>query len=330
MWALGVGLMALGVLCGALALTRGGRWMPTLPTMQNSTTATMAVRVQNLSKHYGRTPALDSITFDVKPGEAIALWGENGAGKTTLIKAILGLIDFQGEVAVEGRLVKTLGKAARRSIGYVPQEAIFYDMSVQATLEFYARLKKVDFARIPPLLEKLGLTAHTRKSVLALSGGLKQRLALAIALLADPPVLLLDEPTANLDAKARRDYLALLVALRKEHKTLIFASHRVEEVEALASRVLVLDGGRLAETLTPSDVRLRLTPDVELTLWVPEHQRPHALTCLESNGLKAHLNGRGTVVVQVHTEKKLHPLTLLAEQGIDVLDFEMERGRLWN
>jgi ABC-type multidrug transport system ATPase subunit len=207
---------------------------------------------------------------------------------------------------------------------------VFYDLSVQATMEFYARLKHVAFNRIPLLLEKLGLTPHARKAVPALSGGLKQRLALAVALLADPPVLLLDEPTANLDARARRDYLALLTALRKENKTLIFASHRVEEVEALASRVLILEAGRVAEVLLPGDVRLRLTPDVELTLWVAEGQRATALACLTQNGLPAHLNGRGTVVVRVNTDQKLQPLTLLAEQAIEVLDFEMERGRLWN
>jgi ABC-type multidrug transport system ATPase subunit len=222
-------------------------------------------------------------------------------------------------------------------MGYVPQETVFYDLSVRATMEFYARLKHVAFERIPVLLDKLGLTAHARKPVPTLSGGLKQRLALALALLADPPVLVLDELTANLDAKARRDYLALLAALRKEGKTIIFASHRMEEVETLASRVLVLESGQIRKVLLPGDVRLRLAPDVELTLWVAEHQRPHALTCLESHGLKAHLNpvngicdGRGTVVVQVNSEHKLQPLALLAELGIEVLDFEMERGQLWN
>lgn len=288
------------------------------------------VKVEKLSKRYGPVTALDGITFTASAGEAIALWGENGAGKTTLIKAILGLIDVEGDITVGDQSVRRASKAARRSIGYVPQEAVFYDLSVQATMEFYARLKQVAFNRIPGLLEKLGLTAHARKAVPALSGGLKQRLALAIALLADPPVLLLDEPTANLDAKARRDYLSLLTTLRKENKTLIFASHRVEEVEALASRVLVLDAGRVAEVLLPGDVRLRLTPDVELTLWVAEGQRTNALDCLTQHGLPAHLNGRGTVVVRVTTDKKLQPLAWLAEQAIEVLDFEMERGRLWN
>lgn len=291
------------------------------------------LRVQNVVKRYGAAAALDGISFDVEPGQAVALWGANGAGKTTLLKATLGLIHFDGDISVQGHDIKRDGKAARRAIGYVPQEAVFYDMTVQATMEFYARLKgRIPPAqRIPVLLERLGLAEHARKPVPALSGGLKQRLALAVALLADPPVLLLDEPTANLDARARRDYLALLDKLRKQdHKTLLFASHRVDEVETLADRVLMLEEGRVVETLTPGDMRLRLAPDVELTLWVAESQRPRALACFEDHGLKAHVNGRGTVVVETDAAGKLQPLTLLAEQGIEVLDFEMERGRLRN
>ncbi len=306
-----------------------GDWIPPQPmtTLPNSHPV---LQVEALTKRYGALTILDAITLAVQPGEAVALWGVNGAGKTTLLKAVLGLIDFKGRVVVEGCDVVRAGKAARRFIGYVPQETAFYDMSVQATLAFYAQLKGVAPARIPTLVEQLGLAAHLRKPVPALSGGLKQRLALAVALLADPPLLLLDEPTANLDAVARREYLALLTGLHKQGKTLLFASHRVDEVEALADRVVVLEEGQVTDVLTPGEIRLRLAPHVELTLWVSDSQRTRALECVQALGLNAHLNGRGTVVVQVEAQHKLQPLKVLAEQGITVLDFEMERGRLWN
>jgi len=287
------------------------------------------VRVRNVGKRYGSVPALSGVSFEAHAGEALALWGANGAGKTTLIKAVLGLIDFDGKIEVEGHDVRRAGKSARRSIGYVPQEAIFYDLSVQATMEFYARLKGsrgVQLnapARIPVLLENLGLAGHARKPVPALSGGLKQRLALAIALLADPPVLLLDEPTASLDAKAQHDYLALLARLRsEERKTIIFASHRLEEVEALANRVVALEHGRLVEVLNPVDLLAKLMPEIQLTLYVPEAQRPDALARLAGAGMAAHLNGRGTVVVRVRAEDKMQPLQTLLDCGIPVTNFE--------
>ena len=288
-----------------------------------------SVRVQRVSKRFGKVAALMDISFEAHAGEALALWGANGAGKTTLLKAVLGLIDFDGKIDVEGHDVRRAGKTARRSIGYVPQEAIFYDLSVQATMEFYARLKGsrgVQLnapARIPVLLDNLGLAGHARKPVPALSGGLKQRLALAIALLADPPVLLLDEPTASLDAKAQHDYLALLARLRsEERKTIIFASHRLEEVEVLANRVLVLEHGQLVDVLNPVDLLAKLMPEIQLTLYVPEAQRPDALARLADAGLAAHLNGRGTVVVRVRAEDKMRPLQTLLDCGIPVTNFE--------
>jgi ABC-type multidrug transport system ATPase subunit len=295
----------------------------------------MSVRIDRVTKQYGKVKALDGVSFEVRPGEAVALWGANGAGKTTLLKAVIGLIDFQGEIHIDGHDVRRSGKRARRSVGYVPQETVFYDWSVQATMEFYARLKKVDPTRIAPLLDRLGLVEHATKQVSALSGGLKQRLALAIALLADPPVLLLDEPTANLDAQARADYLKQLSALRTEGRTVIFASHRQEEIDALADRVLVLEGGRLVESLDPEfdDVRRRSpdrAQDVEMTLWVPEAQRAAALACLARQGLATHLNGRGTVVVRVDANQKMRPLRLLEELHIAVTDFEIERSQSWN
>lgn len=285
-----------------------------------------AVSVRGVGKMYGRTRVLRDLNFELRAGDACALWGANGAGKTTLVKAMLGLIPCEGEIEIAARVVKRDGKAARALIGYVPQEVTFYDWNVRGTLEFYARLKRVNPARIDTLLEQLGLVPHAKKNVSALSGGLKQRLALALALLADPPILLLDEPTANLDTQARRDYLKLIAELKRAGKTILFASHRLEEVEALADNVVWLDVEGAARVLTLDAWRSEIAPTVEMTLWLSEPQRAPANDFLNANGWDAHLNGRGTVVVRTRAEQKLRALQTLEEQGFAVQDFEMERA----
>lgn len=204
------------------------------------------VHVRDLTKRFGPLVAVDRLSFEVMPGEAVALWGPNGAGKTTALRCLLGLLPFEGLVRVGGYDVTLHGKEARRMIGFVPQELNFHDdLVVRETLRFYARLKKAPLEQVDEALERIGLTRHALKLVKNLSGGMKQRLALAVALLADPPLLVLDEPTANLDARSRQELLALLRELKAAGKTLIFSSHRLGEVAKLADRVLVLEDGRL-------------------------------------------------------------------------------------
>lgn len=288
------------------------------------------VRVHALTKRYGQATVLRAISLTAHRGETLALWGANGAGKTTLLKAILGLVVYQGEVTVMGYDARREGKQVRQMVGYVPQEAVHYDMSVEASLVFYARLKKAPLERIPALVQRLGLEEHIRKPVSALSGGLKQRVALAIALLSDPPVLLLDEPTANLDAHARHDYLDLLATLHQESKTILFASHRLEEVEGLADRVVVIESGEISRELSGEEIRRHLIPEVEMSLWIPLEQRDQAVAILAGEGLDPHPNGRGTLVVQVNTRSKLGVLELLRRQGIVVRDFETKARHLWS
>jgi nitrous oxidase accessory protein len=326
LYALGLGLIAISALLVGMAMNK--RDIIEKNRGRNSTPANeetpVIVSVEDVVKKYGKITALAGVSFQVQRGEALALWGSNGAGKTTLMKALLGLVNYQGQILVAGQDTLRRGKAARRSIGYVPQEAIYYDMSVLATLHFYARLKKVNRDQIPELLEKLGLSAHAKKAVPALSGGLKQRLALAIALLGDPPLLLLDEPTANLDAKTRREHLALLGRLRKEGKTILFASHRFDEVDSLADRVILLDQGRVVEELPAKSLHQRYGAQFELVLWIASDLRRRAVETLEKEGLQVHENGSGTVVVELGAGAKVGILEMLEKQDIPVLDFQVE------
>lgn len=291
------------------------------------------IKVNKLTKRFGSFTAVDNLSFAVEPGEAVALWGPNGAGKTTVIRTLLGLYSARGTVWVNGYEVPRQGKQARAALGYVPQELAFYqDLTTRDTLGFYAKLKKVSVDRVDTALTKVGLSDHADKPVAALSGGMKQRLALAIALLADPPLLILDEPTSNLDAQARDDFMKLLLAQKSQGKTLLFTSHRLEEVELLASRVLVLESGRLKLVCDdPAELATRLGLSLTLKLIVPdETMRDNALNLLHTRGFAAERNGVG-VRVAVAPSAKMGPLQTLLAEAIEISDFEIENGEVrWN
>ena len=285
------------------------------------------IEVKELIKKFGSFVAVDGLSFAVAPGEAVALWGPNGAGKTTIIRSLLGLLSAQGELRVSGFDVQKEGKKARAAVGYVPQELAFYDdLSARDTLLFYARLKRVSADRVDPALAEVGLVEHGHKPVAALSGGMKQRLALAIALLADPPLLILDEPTSNLDTTARDDFMKLLLRQKVRGKTLLFTSHRLEEVELLASRVLVLEAGRLRLVCDePAELANRLGMRLTLKVFIPDRTRQEALTLLRGQGFAVSLNGVG-LRVAVAPSAKMGPLQALLAQEIEVNDFEIENG----
>lgn len=202
------------------------------------------IQIQDLHKRFGRVRVLNGATCRVESGQSVALWGPNGAGKTTLLRCVLGLIDFRGQIHIGGLDIRRHGKLIRRRVGYVPQEMAFYDdYRVYEVVRLIARLRGAGRVDVAACLPGVGLEAHRRKRVRELSGGMKQRLALGLALLNDPPVLALDEPTSNLDSDARRELLGRLIGLKHAGKTTLFISHRPEEVVGLADRVLTLERG---------------------------------------------------------------------------------------
>ena len=280
---------------------------------------------ENLTKRYGQVVALNGVSFTIRAGEAVALWGTNGAGKTTALRCLLGMLPFEGQLIVNGLDVSRNSRAARTVIGYVPQEIAFYNMPVWEALRFYARLKKVPETRIEAALEQVGLTEHSRKSVYALSGGMKQRLALAAGLLSDPPILALDEPTANLDAQSRRDFLSLIRTLNQAGKTIVFSSHRLDEVVALAQRVLVLENGLLTLECPPDELTVKAGLQQWLRIRIPASHRDEALRLLQNQGITATPNGHA-IYVRVGIEGKMYLLRTLEAGQITVEDFDLVGG----
>ncbi len=281
------------------------------------------IRIHQLRKRFGGTLAVDAVSLDIAAGDSVALWGVNGAGKTTLIRCVLGLLAFEGDISIAGCDVRREGKQARMLIGYVPQELGFYDdLQVAEAVIFFARLKRVSIRSTERVLADVGLLEHSRKRIRELSGGMKQRLALAIAMLGDPPVLVLDEVTASLDAYGRTEFVHLLSRLSGAGRTMVFASHRVEEIAALAKRVVVLDRGKANTVTGVPEFVSHLGLGTVLHLTIKSVDRSSALEVLQTHGFAPHLNGIG-IQVPVHPDQKAGPLRVLAEARIAVDDFEL-------
>jgi ABC-type multidrug transport system ATPase subunit len=222
---------------------------------ETPTTGAPILNVAGLTKRYDGLVALNNVTFSLQPGAVVALLGPNGAGKTTTFKCILGVTDFEGSIEVAGLSVKRQGKEVRRRIGYLPQTSAFNEGDTcEEVLQFLAELKGADPARVGPLLQRVDLSAQRRTRVAHLSGGMRQRLALAAALLSDPPLLLFDEPTANLDVESRHKLHDAIKALRDEGKTILISTHFVDSLGNISDRVIVLRQGRLEFEGTLADL----------------------------------------------------------------------------
>ena len=202
------------------------------------------IQATRLTKRYGEHIVLNGLDLQVGQGERVAILGLNGAGKTTLFRCLLGLTRFEGDLQVGGFRAGPQGREARRLVGYVPQQPPGFDLTLERFIRLFSALRGASATAVRERLDGLGLSVseHGHKSLRDPSGGMLQKAVLGIALGAEAPVLLLDEPTANLDAGSRREFLAALGRVDPA-TTLLFASHRLSDVEALADRLLVLDNG---------------------------------------------------------------------------------------
>lgn len=204
----------------------------------------MHLDVFNLTKVYPGGRGLLPASFTADPGELIAMVGHNGAGKSTLLKLLAGwLVPDSGQVTVEGTGIEDR-LAVVRKIGFVPETPNLHDgFSVEYNLALFARLFRVPAARVEETLQEFKLLTFRRSAVRTLSKGLKQRLSIGRSLLADPPVLLLDEPTSALDFETTKDIYRLIRTIQSQGTTILFTSHRPEEIRSLATRILVLHEG---------------------------------------------------------------------------------------
>lgn len=213
------------------------------------------IEIDNLSKYYQEKVVLNNISFKVKRGETLGLLGSNGAGKSTLLETIEGLrsVDF-GNVKVLGKDISKEYKSIQRNLGIQLQKtSLFGDLSVETNIKLYAGLyDKID--RVPFLMDDFDLSGIARSQINNLSGGQFQRVNLCIAMLNDPEILFLDEPTTGLDPKARKDLWTKISNLKKRGCTVIITTHYMEEAEALCDRIIILHKGNILADEEPKQL----------------------------------------------------------------------------
>ena len=218
------------------------------------------IEVKHLTRRYGKLLAVDDISFSLQPGRIYGFLGPNGAGKSTTMNILTGyLAAAEGSVTVNGWDVFEEPQAARRQIGYLPEQPPLYpEMTVLEYLRFAAGLKKVPAkqAQLEQILERTGLTGVQHRLIRTLSKGYKQRVGIAQALVGDPPVIILDEPTVGLDPLQRIEVRELIRGLGGEH-TVLLSSHILSEISEVADVVLILSHGRLVAQDTPENLARR-------------------------------------------------------------------------
>jgi ABC-type multidrug transport system ATPase subunit/ABC-type transport system involved in multi-copper enzyme maturation permease subunit len=204
------------------------------------------IEIQNVSKRYGRREALSGVSLTLHPGEVTLLLGANGAGKSTLLRCLLGITSFDGRIRVSGLDPLTDGRRVRARIGYMPQSGgLHHDLTVEETMWLYADIRRTPRERCAVLLEEAGLATQTATKVGELSGGMRQRLGFALALLPDPEILVLDEPSSSLDAASRQWLSSRLRAVADEGRTVLVSTHAGQELLDAGDRRITLEDGRI-------------------------------------------------------------------------------------
>ncbi len=250
------------------------------------------LKLRNVSKRFGDRQALQSLSLDVPAGKIYGLLGPNGAGKTTTIELICNLLrPDSGDIAIDGIPVSEATKAL---VGIAPQENLLYScLTCEENLRFFARLYGIPQRhrrdRVRACLAAVGLLDRAASRIETLSGGMKRRINIAAAIVHDPKVVILDEPTTGLDVEARFELWSTIAALRDRGTTLLLTTHLLEEAEALCDRIGILKQGNLVAEGTPQELKRVIPAAAILTLHSPDE--PGAIARAQSLGFACHRYG---------------------------------------
>jgi ABC-2 type transport system ATP-binding protein len=233
----------------------------------------MSIEVTNISKSYGEQKALDNVSFSINKGEIVGFLGPNGAGKSTLMKILTTYISAEeGSALVNGNNVNNNQKLVQKAIGYLPEHnPLYLDLYVREYLIFNADVYKVNKARVEEVITLTGLTPESNKKIGSLSKGYRQRVGIACALLHDPEVLILDEPTTGLDPNQLVEIRELIKNIGK-NKTVFLSTHIMQEVEAICDRIIIINKGKIVtdKKLNQAEASTEQVIEVEFDLKIEE------------------------------------------------------------
>lgn len=222
------------------------------------------IEVKNITKKYGKAVAVDNISFNIEDGEIVGLLGPNGAGKSTTMNIITGFIEqTEGDVIIDGDNTLKKPKKAKKEIGYMPEGVPLYtDLTVKEFVSYMAEIKQVNKKerkeKVEKIIEKTGLKDVEKKLIKNLSRGYKQRVSMAGALVGEPKILILDEPTVGLDPKQITEIRSMIKELGKEH-TIILSSHILSEVSQICNKVIIINKGKIVAIDTPENLENKVT-----------------------------------------------------------------------
>jgi len=289
-------------------------------------TSADAIRLAAVVKRYGEQAALDGVSLAVPRGQLFGLIGHNGAGKSTLLKLLLNLIaPTSGRLWIAGREVRgTAHRDTRRRVGYLPENLVLYDnLSGIETLQFFARLKGAPLSQCPELLARVGLGDVGKRPLRGYSKGMRQRLGFAQALLGQPELLLLDEPTTGLDPSGTRDFFTQLKQLRDSGVTLLISSHVLAELQGRVDALAMLAGGRLAAQGTVQELRERSALPLRLVVsGTPEQLDALPRDLASHPGLRLHRDTPERLQLELPRPQKMAVLAVLTRIGLADLQLQ--------
>lgn len=294
------------------------------------------IEVQNLTKFYGPTRSIDDVSFSVSQGEVLGFLGPNGAGKSTTMRLITGLArPTNGTARIGGFDVQKQHEDVRRMIGYLPEAAPLYgDMTLASYLEFMGGIKGLDGRKARTEMERatelVNLKAERKRLLRNLSKGTRQRAALAQALLGDPPVLLLDEPTVGLDPSQINDVRVLIKSLAG-HRTVVFSTHILPEVEMTCTRIVIIANGKIVAKGTPRELVSSEEPEYLVVVRGDREKLEKVLSDLFKRQVEVRVEGT-TLEARVKPGRGEDNRALLSrgivESGLELLELRSSQARL--